>query len=400
MRKLFFALLLCTPIFNYAQKFQGLALTPPMGWISSESFQTNIDERLVMDMADALVLSGMKDAGYTYLILNEGWMAMSRDEAGNLVADPKKFPRGIKVISDYVHAKGLRIGLCNSVGTKTCLGYPGTRGYEFQDARLYASWEIDYLKLDWCYCEGLNPKEAYTTMSHALRAAGRPVVLSLCESGTSKPWEWAKNIAHLWCTGANRLAGADPATMNQGSSADLMEAVGRQAHLNSYAGPGYWNDPALLRIGNEMRLNEARAHFSLWCMSAAPLIAANDLRRMTNETRAVLINKELIAIDQDSLGIQAFKFASQDSVETWFKPLKGGDWAACFFNRSTKQRTLAFNWRRQEIRDTTRETRVLNANKFNYHIRDLWKKKSLGTTVKPMKAMIAPQDVLMVRLSR
>ena len=401
MRKLFFALVLCTPILNYAQKFQGLALTPPMGWISSESFQTNIDEKLVMDIAEALVTSGMKDAGYTYLILNEGWMAMSRDESGNLVADPKKFPRGMKVISDYLHSKGLKIGLSTSAGTKTCSGYPGTRGYEFQDARLYASWDIDYLKLDWCFCEGLNPKEAYTTMSNALRAAGRPVVFSLCESGSSKPWEWAKDIAHLWCTGGNRLAGADSVTMNRGNSqADLTQVLNQQAHLNSFAGPGHWNDPDLLRVGNETRLNEARAVFSLWCMSAAPLIAAHDLRRMTKETRSMLINKELIAINQDSLGIQAFKFSDQDSVETWLKPLKGGDWAACFLNRSTRHRNIYFNWRKQEISDSTRDKKVLNVNRFNYRIRDLWKRKSLGTTGKPLKAIIAPHDVLMVRLSR
>src|ERR1700733_6978686 len=200
MRKLFFALLLLPSLSCLAQKFEGLALTPPMGWNSWNTFQTKISEKLVMETADIMVSSGMKDAGYTYLVLDDGWMAMERDSKGDLVPDPKKFPNGMKTVVDYVHSKGLKFGLYNCAGTKTCGGYPGSRGYEYQDARLYASFGIDYLKYDWCNTDGLTAKEAYTTMSKALRAARRPVVFSLCEWGDNKPWEWASPVGELWRT--------------------------------------------------------------------------------------------------------------------------------------------------------------------------------------------------------
>jgi len=171
----------------FAQKFEGLALTPPMGWNSWNTFQIKIDEQLVKDVADVMVSSRMKDVGYRYIVLDDGWMTMARDpKTGDLVADPKKFPHGMKALSDYVHSKGLKFGLYNCAGTKTCAGFPGTRGYEYQDARLYASWDVDYLKFDWCYADGINAQEAYATMSNALKTAGRPIVFSLCEWGTNK----------------------------------------------------------------------------------------------------------------------------------------------------------------------------------------------------------------------
>ena len=183
-----------------AQKFEGLALTPPMGWNSWNTFQTNISEKLVMEIADSMVSSGMKAAGFTYIVLDDGWMAMERNANGDLVPDPKKFPNGIKAVADYVHSKGLKFGLYNCAGTKTCAGYPGTRGYEYQDARFYASVGTDYLKFDWCSADGINAKEAYNTMSKALKLAGRPIVFSLCEWGQNNPWEWAKETGHLWRT--------------------------------------------------------------------------------------------------------------------------------------------------------------------------------------------------------
>src|SRR4051812_9692648 len=188
------------PVLSFSQKFEGLALTPPMGWNSWNTFQTNINEQLVKDIADIMISSGMKDAGYTYIVLDDGWMSMERDVNGNLVADPVKFPHGMKFVADYVHSKGLKFGLYNCAGTKTCAGYPGTRGYEYQDARFYASMEIDYLKFDWCNTEGINAIEAYTTMSKAIRKAGRPIVFSLCEWGSNQPWRWAKDVGHLWRT--------------------------------------------------------------------------------------------------------------------------------------------------------------------------------------------------------
>ena len=172
----------------FAQKFEGLAPTPPMGWNSWNTFQIHISEQLVKDIADVMVSSGMKDAGYTYLVLDDGWMAKERDtKTGDLVPDPQKFPNGMKAVIDYVHTKGLKFGIYNCAGRKTCAGYPGTRGHEYQDARFYAALGIDYLKFDWCYSEGINAKEAYATMSEALKAAGRPIVFSLCEWGSNQP---------------------------------------------------------------------------------------------------------------------------------------------------------------------------------------------------------------------
>src|SRR6185437_3685946 len=183
-----------------AQKFANLALTPPMGWNSWNTFQTNISEKLVMETVDAIIASWMKEAGYQYIALDDGWMTKQRDINGNLVPDPKIFPYGMKGLINYVHSKGLKFGLYNCAGTKTCAGYPGTRGYAYQDARFYASLGIDYLKYDWCFTDGINAKEAYTTMSKALKKAGRPIVFSLCEWGENKPWEWAENVGQLWRT--------------------------------------------------------------------------------------------------------------------------------------------------------------------------------------------------------
>ena len=299
-----------------AQKFENLALTPPMGWNSWNVFQTNINEKMIKEIADAMVSSGMQKAGYTYLVLDDGWMAMERDKNGDLVADPKKFPNGMKALSDYIHGKGLKFGLYNCAGTKTCAGYPGTHGFEFQDARYYASQGIDYLKFDWCSSDGLNAKEAYTNMSKAIKAAGRPMIFSLCEWGNNKPWEWAKDVGQLWRTTGDIYDCFD-CTKNNGtwSAHGVMKILDMQQNLRIYAGPGHWNDPDMLEVGNGgMTLSENRAHFSMWSMLAAPLISGNDLRKMSKETTDVLTNTDVIAVNQDKLGIQGFKYAVRDSV--------------------------------------------------------------------------------------
>ena len=335
MKKIFLVVLLFTAVYASAQKFDGLALTPPMGWNSWNTFQSNINEKLVLDMADEMVSSGMRDAGYIYLILDDAWMAKERDiTTGNLVADPIKFPRGMKFIADYVHSKRLKFGLYNCAGTLTCAGYPGARGYEYQDARFYAGVEIDYLKFDWCSSEGLNAKEAYTTMSKAIKKAGRPILFSLCEWGSSKPWLWATSFGQMWRTTGditNQFDGIK--THGSWSSSGVMKILDTQDTLRKYAGPGHWNDPDMLEVGNGLTESENRAHFSMWSMIAAPLIAGNDLRKMSASTKAILSNKDVIAINQDSLGIQALKVAVKDSLETWIKPLKNGNWAVCFLNR-------------------------------------------------------------------
>lgn len=259
----------------------------------------------------------------------------------------------MKVLVDYVHSKGLKFGLYNCAGTKTCAGYPGTRGYEYQDARFYAGLGIDYLKFDWCNTNGQNAKESYTTMSKALKAAGRPIVFSLCEWGGNKPWQWAENVGQLWRTTGDISALFD-SYVDHGTWKQLgvMPIVDLQDTLRRYAGPGHWNDPDMLEVGNGMNVNEDKSHFSLWCMLAAPLMAGNDIRKMSKQTNAILINKELIPVNQDPAGIEGFRYSKKDSMEVWVKPLSNEEWAVLFLNRSAKPMKINFNWKDELIKDT------------------------------------------------
>lgn len=385
----------------YGQKFQGLAKTPPMGWNSWNIFQTHINEKVIKEIADAMVSSGMKAAGYKYIILDDGWMAMKRDSiTGNLVPDPKKFPHGMKALADYIHSKGLKFGLYNCAGTATCQGYPGTHGNEYQDARLYASWGVDYFKYDWCNTNGINPKDAYLTMSRALRAAGRPIVFSICEWGLSKPWTWAAPVGHLWRT-TDDIYHVFNGIHNFGTwyALGVTKIIDLQKGLRKYAGPGHWNDPDMLEVGNGMTTSEDRAHYSMWCMLAAPLIAGNDLRKMRKETLDILTNKDAIAVDQDSLGIEGFEYADNDSLEIWMKPLVKGNWAICFLNRSSQKKEVRFGGRfnRKIITDSLSH-RQLNFDKDKYEIKDVWSKKILGNTRQNLRATVNSHDVLMLRL--
>lgn len=398
MKRLLLILFVLQTFYAHAQKFQDLALTPPMGWNSWNTFQTNINEKLVRDIADVMVSSGMKDAGYTYIVLDDGWMAKKRDGNGNLVADSQKFPSGMKALADYIHSKGLKFGLYNCAGTLTCAGYPGTRGYEYQDARLYASFEIDYLKFDWCSTEGINAKEAYKTMSKAIKTAGRPMVFSLCEWGGNKPWLWATDVGHLWRTTGDIYAGWEGIKSNGSWSANsVTKIIDSQDSLRKYAGPGHWNDPDMLEVGNGMKLNEDRAHFTMWCMLAAPLIAGNDMRNMSRNTLDILTNKAVIAVNQDQLGVQAYKYMVKDSVETWIKPLKDNEVAVCFFNRSAKPQQVNLDWKANPVKDDLSKTYV-DFRKRSYHIMNLWTDKKEGTTKDTFKAPIASHDVVMIKL--
>ncbi len=400
MKKICFAVAISSLLSVKAQKFEGLAPTPPMGWNSWNTFQTKINEDLVKNTANIMVSSGMKAAGYTYLVLDDGWMTMERDSVtGNLIPDPQKFPHGMKALADYVHSKGLKFGLYNCAGTKTCAGYPGTRGYEYQDARFYASAGIDYLKFDWCSSNGINAKEAYTTMSKALKAAGRPILFNLCEWGQNKPWEWAENVGQMWRTTGDIYAQFD-GTHSQGSwtANGVMHIVDQQADLNRYAGKDHWNDPDMLEVGNRMTQSEDRAHFSIWCMMAAPLIAGNDITRMSAQTTSILTDKDAIAIDQDTMGVQGFRYAKKDSLETWIKPLSNGNWAICFLNRNDRPQTVNFDWKSEAIADTVAKVKM-NTGAV-YRIQDVWAKKPAGTTARAFTATVPPHDVVLLRLNK
>ncbi len=400
MRKKFFctSLILLCILSVQAQKTPGLALTPPMGWNSWNTFQTNISEKMVMEIADSMVSSGMKDAGFTYIVLDDGWMAMERNSNGDLVPDPKKFPNGIKAVADYVHAKGLKFGLYNCAGTKTCAGYPGTRGYEYQDARFYASVGIDYLKYDWCYTDGINAKEAYNTMSKALTLTGRPIVFSLCEWGQSNPWEWAANTGHLWRTTGDIFACYDCVKKyDTWSALGVVQIMDKQNGLRKFAGPGHWNDPDMLEVGVGLSDNENKSHFTIWSMLAAPLIAGNDIRKMSAQTKTVLTNKEIAALNQDSLGIQGFVYSKKDSIETWVKPLSNNEVAVCFLNRSVNPATVTFNWKEHIIIDSVFNLKFDFTN-TTYSIKNLWLHKEEGNTSKPYKAVLQGHDVVALRL--
>lgn len=392
-----------------AQKFENLALTPPMGWNSWNTFACDIDEKLIREMADIMVSSGMRDAGYVYLNLDDCWHG-ERDSLGFIRPDPVRFPSGMKALADYVHSKGLKFGLYSDAGWKTCGGRPGSRGYEFQDAQTYASWGVDYLKYDWCYTDSLKASGAYLTMREALRKAGRPVVFSICEWGDNKPWHWGKAMGHLWRTTGDIYACFD-CIVDHGTwkSWGVMQILDKQDGLRAYAGPGHWNDPDMMEVGKLATVGEDRAHFSMWAMLAAPLIAGNDLRKMSDDTRRILTNKEVIAVNQDSLGIQGFKAAAADSLEIWYKPLQNGDWAVAVLNRSRTQKSVTLDWSKNPVTDPL-NGRTLNAASQTYHIIDLWenafpksgskkgKKIPATTTAKPYSVAVSARDVVMVRL--
>ncbi|MFG4003724.1 alpha-galactosidase [Flavobacterium aquidurense] len=383
-----------------AGKFEGLAMTPPMGWNSWNTFGTSIDEKLVKETADIMVSSGMAAAGYNYIVLDDGWMTRERDANGDLIPDPVKFPGGMKAVIDYVHSKGLKFGLYNCAGTQTCAGYPGTRGYEYQDARFYAKLGIDFLKYDWCNTQGITAKEAYTTMSNALKTAGRPIVFSLCEWGDNQPWEWGKPVGNLWRISGDIYPCFDCEFKHEEgnwSSWGFMKIVEMRKDIRKYSGPDHWNDFDMMEVGNEMNDTEDKSHFAMWCMMASPLVAGNDFRKMSKETLAILTNKELIAVDQDKLGIQGFKYSAEDGLEVWVKPLSDGNWAVTFLNRSEVAKKVNFDWKKQTIKDVDFGYEA-NFSKTVYKLKDLWKNKEIGTTKKNFTADIAPHDVITLRL--
>jgi len=386
------------PTNSHAQKFENLVLTPPMGWNSWNYFACNVSEELIKKTVDVIVSSGLKDAGYIYINIDDCWHG-KRDSLGFIHPNQERFPSGMKALSDYVHSKGLKLGIYSCAGSKTCAGYPGSRGHEYQDAITYASWGIDYLKYDWCNTENLNAIGAYTTMRDAIYSAGRPIVFSICEWGVSKPWEWGRNIGHLWRTTGDITAHFD-SVVNHGtwSSFGVMQIIDKQDGLRVFAGPGHWNDPDMLEVGNGMSYSEDRAHFSMWCMLAAPLIAGNDISTMSKETVEILTNKEAIAVNQDSLGIQGYKYSKKNDLEIWFKPLSKDEWAVCFLNRRKTTENIDFLWENNSITDSFSK-RDANFSKTVYTIRNLWTKKNIGTTAKSFTTQIESHDVVFLKLT-
>lgn len=353
-----------------------MANTPPMGWNSWNKFGCKVSEQIIREMSDAMVASGMRDAGYQYVNIDDCWQ-VSRHPAGDIVADPVKFPSGIKALADYVHAKGLRLGIYTDVGTLTCEGRPGSLNHELQDAKTYASWEIDYVKVDWCHAEGLDPEAQYARFRDALAAAGRSIVFSICDWGVNAPWRWGRKTGNLWRT-----------TGDISDNYDRMSVIGfSQNGLESFAGPGHWNDPDMLEVGNGgMNRDEYRTHMALWALLAAPLLAGNDLRTMTPETKEILTNAEIIAVDQDPKGIQGRRVWQQGPLEIWAKPLADGSQAVGLFNRteSALQMTLDFG---------------AIGTASSAKLRDLWEHKDLGTVKESYTVEVPKHGVVMLKMS-
>jgi alpha-galactosidase len=381
----------------HAQKFTDLAQTPPMGWNSWNKFASGVDETIVRAMADAMATNGMKDAGYQYINIDDCWQGQ-RDAQGFIQADAVKFPSGIKALAGYVQSKGLKLGIYSDAGAKTCGGRPASRGHEYQDALTYASWGVDYLKYDWCGCEDLNGPGAYATMRDALHAAGRPVVFSICEWGQNKPWLWAANVGHLWRTTTDIYPSFDGILDHTNwQQWGVLRILDAQKPLREAAGPGHWNDPDMLEVGNGMSVDEDRAHFSMWCMLAAPLISGNDLAHMAPATLQILNNPDVIAVNQDKLGVEGFPYATNKNVEIWFKPLAGDDWAMCLLNRGKATQSISFDWKNENVADSVSK-RDANFSTMTYNLQNLWTKQSAGTTKDVLSAEIPGHDVLMLRL--
>ncbi|WP_369373356.1 NPCBM/NEW2 domain-containing protein [Promicromonospora sp. Populi] len=330
-----------------------LTPTPPMGWNSWNNFACDIDEELIRETADAMVASGMADAEYEYVNIDDCWMAPERDADGNLQADPERFPSGIKALADYVHAKGLKLGIYSSAGTLTCQRLPASLDHEEADAAKFAEWEVDLLKYDNCNNEGRPALERYTAMAEALLATGRPIVFSICEWGESDPWaSFGPELGHLWRTTGD-------ISDNWGSVTSILD---QQVGLEAYSGPNAWNDPDMLEVGNGgMTTAEYRSHMALWSVMNAPLIAGNDLRDMDAETLEMLTDPEVVAVNQDWAGIQGHRVAQDGDVEVWAKPLSDGGVAAVLLNRSDHAGTVS----------TTADVLGLDDARA-YSVRDLW----------------------------
>lgn len=399
MKGLTLIILIISAINVHAQKFDHLALTPPMGWNSWNKFGCDVSEELIKSTADAMVSTGMKDAGYEYIVIDDCWHG-ERDSLGFIQPDPERFPSGIKALADYVHSKGLKFGIYSDAGWKTCGGRPGSRGREYQDAMTYASWGVDYLKYDWCYTDGLKAEGAYLTMRDAIYAAGRPIVLSICEWGSDNPWDWATPVGHLWRTTGD-IYNCFDCEYDHGtwSSWGVLQILDMREGIRKAAGPGHWNDPDMMEVGNGMSVNEDRTHFAMWAMQAAPLIAGNDLRNMSSETIEILTNKEAIAIDQDSLGVQGYKHIDEEDFEVWVKPLVDGNLAVCFLNRTTDSMDISFDWTANAMNDPDFDY-AYDFNETQYALFDVWANKKMGTTKKTLKASIPGRDVLMLKLTR
>jgi alpha-galactosidase len=356
--------------------FRGaVALTPPMGWNSWNKFGCHVSEQLIRQIADAIATNGMKAAGYKYVNIDDCWQ-IGRDSQGTIVADPATFPSGIKALADYVHSKGLQLGIYTDAGRLTCQKRPGSYQHEVQDVDTYAAWGVDYVKIDWCAAEGLEPEVQYTKFRDAFEHASRQMVFSICDWGVKAPWTWGPHTGNLWRT-----------TGDISDHYDRMSLIGfSQDGLEKYAGPGHWNDPDMLEVGNGgMKRDEYLQHMSLWVMLAAPLLAGNDVRNMSDETKHILLNPEIIAVDQDPKGVQGHRVWDEGPLEIWARPLADGSTAVGLFNRGESDFKMTVNFSSLGITGPAT-------------VRDLWQQQDLGTVDTSYTASVPKHGAVMLKI--
>ncbi len=365
----------------------GLARTPPMGWNSWNKFACKgLNENVIHQTADAMASNGMKDAGYQYVILDDCWQG-ERDAAGNIQPDAQRFPSGMKALGDYIHGKGLKFGIYSDAGTMTCAKRIGSIGHEYQDAKQYANWGVDYLKEDWCNTlPGQSTESSYTLMRDALAASGRPIVFSICEWGSTKPWLWAGPVGNLWRSTSDIQDCWDCKKSWGGNG--VAQILDQMNGLESYAGPGHWNDPDMLEVGNGgMTKEEYRTHFSMWAMFSAPLLAGNDISNMTPDTKEILLNKEVIAVDQDALGQQGRRVKKTGDLEIWSKQLHDGGRAVALVNRGAAPAKMTANW-----------TDIGYPDSLSASVRNLWTAADLLRQAGSYSAEVPSHGVVMVTI--
>lgn len=376
-----------------------IADTPPMGWISWNLFEGNINETLVKEIADAMVEEGLRDLGYQYIILDDLWQG-GRDADGKIFPDPDKFPSGMKALGEYIHSKGLKFGIYTDAAEWTCAGVTGSYGFEKEDAETYAEWGVDYIKCDYCNApeDIWSAMERYGKFIEEVRRVNPETVFALCEWGQRSPWLWGKEIgANLWRTTWDLRDTWEHGKYSSGHNG-IMEALDRQVGLEKYAGPGHWNDPDILMVGLNGKGNSAsangaagcsvveyEAHMGLWALLSAPLLMCCDVRALDDESKRILMNGEILAINQDPLGKQASRIGKEGVCEIWAKELKDGSFAIGFLNRDDEKA--------REITLDLDELKMESAN-----ARDLWQKKDLGLFRKQISITAEPHQCRVIRM--
>lgn len=360
-----------------------IAATPPMGWNSWNQFGCQVNEKLILEIADTLIKNKMKEAGYDYVILDDCWQAENRDKNGNLQSDPVKFPHGIPFLANQIHEKGLKFGIYTSVGAKTCEGYPGSLDHEDQDAKLFASWGVDYLKDDFCtrkrgWWPWWNYRARYQKMSESLRSTGRPILFSICNWGWGNVWTWAPSIANMWRTSSDIKPKWEV----------ILKIIDAQVGKEKFAGPQHWNDPDVLEVGvDPLTEIESKSHFSMWAMLAAPLIAGNDLRTMSDPIHKILTAPEVIEINQDSGGFQAHRVWRKRDLEIWRKQLSEVQTVAvALFNRGSRPAEITAHWKDIGLLSGTAS------------VRDLWTRKNLGQFTDEFTSQVPPHGIVLVKI--